>query len=758
MAGHFSKTSSRRGLKSVLIASTMLMSGAASAQADQAAPQQNAERSSDADIIVTATKRAESIQDIPLSVTALSEETLTRSGATSFENYATAVPNLSFGYSGAGRQVSRTFQIRGITGAGTSALYIGETPVPTSIDPRVIDLDRIEVLRGPQGSLFGARSMGGLVRLIPTSPDVTDFSGKAHLSGAKVNKGGWDFAADGTINAPLSEKAALRITAYYLREAGFIDRLVDPDASDIIRPTATSVPFLNGDEHLHKNINSADTYGFQAALSLKPTETITITPRVLFQNTRSDGPNFVDNDIHNFTKVRQFDTAEIGRDKWWLASLEANIDVGVGTIFSSTSYFHRSAFDSEDASIFYSQGFGSRPRNVLGAPSTEDQRVIDRRVTQETRFASDFDGPFNFIAGVFYQHLNGDSSYLPSIVPANSRIIGIAGIAQGDTFFSLNQKNKSNEYGVFGEATLKLASTLKLTAGGRYYVVKGTNTRQDGGVLYTKLFGITPIQFAGKTSDKGFNPRVALTWEPSDATTVYLNAAKGFRPGAPNLGKSVCEANGFKNVPDVVKSDSLWNYEAGLKNKLFGGRLSTDLAVYKIVWKNRRTTVVSDCGLGFGYADNVGEAQSEGFEFSAAATLAPGVKLDGGLGYTNSRITDTGGVPNVVVGTRLPDVPRWSGGAAIDLSHGFDRVESYARVDYRYVGPSISAQGNPRPQYSLVNARLGARFGAFDVSIFANNLFDKRANLSDPPELSDALNLIAVNRPRTIGVDLRARF
>lgn len=728
------------------------------AAAQQSATSQADEAVSGADIIVTATKREESIQDIPLSVTALSQETLVRSGATSFENYATAVPNLSFGYSGAGRQVSRNFQIRGITGSGTSALYIGETPVPTSIDPRVVDLERVEVLRGPQGSLFGARSMGGLVRLIPAAPDTNGFSGKAHAGVGSVHEGGWDFALDGTINAPLSDKAALRVTAYYLKEAGFIDRLVDPDASNILKPLVTSIPFVNGDERRNEDVNSTDTYGFQAALQLRPTDRLTITPRVMYQQSRSNGPNFVDSSIANLTKVRQFDTDEIGRDRWWLASLEIEFDVGAGTISSSTSYFNRKAFDREDATIFYAQGFGNRPRNVLGAPSNEDQTTSDERITQETRFASNFDGPFNFIAGVFYQNLKSRGQYLPTFVPLNSRLIGTAGIALGDVFFSLDQRNSSDEYGLFGEATFKVLPTIKLTAGGRYYKVDGRSTRQDGGVLYTKLFGITPIQFNGRTSDKGFNPRVALTWEPSDATTVYLNAAKGFRPGAANLGKSVCDANGFKNVPDVVKSDSLWNYEAGIKNKFFQGRVSTDLAVYKVVWKNRRTTVVGDCGLGFGYADNVGEAQSEGFEFSAAATVVPGVKIDGGVGYTKSRITDSGGIATVIVGTRLADVPKWSGAVALDLSHDFGGVGGYARVDYRYVGSSTSAQRNFRPEYELVNARLGAKIGVFDASVFVNNVFDVRANLSDPPELSDSLNLIAVNRPRTIGLDLRTRF
>lgn len=710
------------------------------------------------EIIVTATKRAESIQDIPLSVTAISQDTLVRSGATSFENYATSVPNLSFGFSGSGRQVSRSFQIRGITGSGTSALYIGETPVPTSVDPRVIDLDRIEVLRGPQGSLFGARSMGGLVRLIPASPDPDEFAAKAHVGAANVNKGGWDYSADATVNLPLSPRAALRVTGYYLKEAGFIDRLVDPDASLLIQPTVASVGFANGNERLHKDINDGETYGIMAALTLKAGDALTLTPRVLYQRTKSDGPNFVDNNVNNLVKIRQFDVDESGKDKFWLASLEAELDVGPGRIVSSSSYFERDTLDIEDSTRFIASRLGGRVRAAVGAPSVTSQIQSEKRTTQELRFVSDFDGSIDLIAGVFYQKVKTDGGFPPqSIIPTGSPLT-LFGLAVGDSFFSLRQTVNSNEYGVFGEATWEVVPTLKLTAGGRYFSVKSRNTRQDGGVLYTKLFGIQPTNFAGKTSDSGFNPRVALTWEPSRTTTVYLNAAKGFRPGAPNLGKAICTANGFMNVPDVVDADSLWNYEAGIKNRFLGGRISTDIAAYKIVWKNRRTTVVSDCGLGFGYADNVGEAQSEGFEFSFAATITDNVKIDGGVGYTNSRITDNGGLANVIVGTRLADVPKLSGGLALDVGQDFGSARGYGRIDIRYVGDSTSAQRNDRPEYALLNLRAGVQFNGFDVSVFANNVTDKRANLSDPPELSDSLNLIAINRPRTIGVDVRTRF
>jgi len=212
-------------------------------------------------VLVTATKRTESQRDVPLAVTVLSTRALEDSGAVSFVDYAGKVPNLSFGYAGAGRQTARLFQIRGIFGQDTSAMYIGDTPIPTSVDPRVIGVDRIEALRGPQGSLFGARSMGGLLRIIPATPDVSKFFGKAHVGYGSIKEGATDTTADATLNIPFSEQVALRVTGYSINQGGFIDRRVDPDASMLIQATAGAATRVSGDEYLHKDVNKDRTDG-----------------------------------------------------------------------------------------------------------------------------------------------------------------------------------------------------------------------------------------------------------------------------------------------------------------------------------------------------------------------------------------------------------------------------------------------------------------------------------------------------------------
>lgn len=309
------------------------------------------------EIIVTATKREASIQDVPVSITAFTSEDLQKLGAVEFFDYATAVPNLSFGYAGEGRQTSRQFQIRGIFGSETSALYINDTPVPVTMDPRVLDVDRIEVLRGPQGSLFGSRSMGGLVRLHTKVPDHDEMSSNLHARVGSVSDGGEDYQVDGSVNIPMDNgKGAVRVSGYYLRDAGFLNRTVDPDAS-VVNSGETS-----GDEYSTSEINEDETIGLQFVGQFEVTDNLMLRPEFLYQKFESDGPAFVDNEIDNFDKVRQFNVTEEGLDEWFVASLTAEIGLQRGAIVSSTSFFKRETSDLEDGTKAISPaGLGTQP-------------------------------------------------------------------------------------------------------------------------------------------------------------------------------------------------------------------------------------------------------------------------------------------------------------------------------------------------------------------------------------------------------------
>jgi iron complex outermembrane recepter protein len=380
---------------------------------------------------------------------------------------------------------------------------------------------------------------------------------------------------------------------------------------------------------------------------------------------------------------------------------------------------------------------------------------------------SSWDGPAQLVAGLFYQDLDQKGGFpVDSRVPVGSQLINLfgSGVVVGDSFFSLDSSTEQQETGVFGELEYALAPELKVTVGGRYFNVETTQSRKDGGILFSK-FGaiiagrnIDPPRTTATQTENGFNPRFAVTWEPSQDVTLYANAARGFRPGRVNATANACAALGV-TVPANVASDSLWNYEGGGKFRLFDGRASLNMAGYYIVWKDRQTQTFNCGGLGFGAQENVGEAESKGGEMELSAELFEGLNLSAGVGYTFAVVTDRGKVTTLRNGQRLANVPLWNGAIALDYDQPItEGLGWFGGLDLRYVGGSISAQNNRRPEYWLANARVGIKSGEWRFGLFGQNLGNERANLADPPELSDALNLIAVSRPRTIGVDLRRSF
>jgi outer membrane receptor protein involved in Fe transport len=688
-------------------------------------------------------------------------------GILGFDDYAARVPNLSFHYSNTGRQIARSFQIRGIYGVDTSALYLGDTAIPTSVDPRVLDIERIEVQRGPQGALFGSRAMGGVVQLIPSQPKIGTTASSGHAGLAWGAGGSQVRTLDATLNRPLAETAAVRLTAYAIDEGGFIARRVDPDASDLIRsPGATG--FASGNEWSHARINRDRTVGGNLSLFVAPNETLSLQPRVIAQQTRSEGPPYVDNRVDNLVKLRQFDQAETGRDNWSLASLEVKADLAVGQVVSSTSYFRRDTVDVEDSTPYFASQLGGPVLTAVAAPSTTTSQNTDRRLTQEIRLLSPEGLNNTYIVGLFVQRISSSNTMPPeSRFEAGSPGIGLFGIQAGDSFYSLASTRRQTEWGLFGEWSHRLSPGLTVTAGGRAFEIQRRQTRAEAGVLFNKIAGISLSPYGGAHRDRGFNPRLALSWSRTTEHSLYAVASKGFRPGIVNDSKGACAALGRPDVPDSVAADSLWSHELGSKLALADGSFSLNMALFDVDWRGRQTQAF-DCKLGFGARANVGAARSQGFELEAQGQLNSELSANLALGYTNARITDAGGVVGVQVGDRLPNAPRVNAVVALEYSTPMTALANwglltgdqmiFAKADLRYVGESVSAQRLRRPAYSLLDLRLGLRRPAWDVSLAVKNAGDTRANLSDAPELSDALNLVAINRPRTIGLDLRVRY
>jgi len=345
------------------------------------------------EVVVTATKRETTLQETPLSVTAFSRFELQRSGATGIFDYGTKVPNLGFSNEADGRFNSGSQAIRGVASGGVigaTGFYLDDIPVPEYMDPRVIDLERVEILRGPQGTLYGAQSMGGTVRLVTTPADRETSVVDTHANVSGTKNGGLNWAVDASVNVPIIEGIlGVRGSLFYVEESGYFDRA--------ILPASPGPSFGKIDD-----VNEDVTYGGQIDLTWKVGSNLEIRPRFMYQRTEADGMPLADIDPDNFVNNRNFNINEDGENEWWLAAVTFNLDTTIGTIVSTTAKFNREVFESEDGTEFWPAvfGFPAVPWRFSGG---ED----DESVVHETRLVSDY-GELGWerlaaTVGVFYE-------------------------------------------------------------------------------------------------------------------------------------------------------------------------------------------------------------------------------------------------------------------------------------------------------------------------------------------------------------------
>ena len=722
----------------------------------------------DGDIIVTATRRANTLQQVPLSITALNEAALQARTATSFLDYAGAAPNLSFGTTGEGVSGSRTIAIRGVADAKTTGFYIDDTPLPESLDPRVVGIDRIEVLRGPQGTLYGARSMGGTVRLITTQPDPTRLSGEVHGLASGTRLGGFNYQVDGAVNLPIAtDVAALRLGGFSSQDSGYFSRVFN---------TPGGTP---GQTTEKQNIGRVRSYGAQAALQLRPASGLTITPRIIYQHTASNGFPFADVAVPaglvstvlqpgSLVQRRAFDIAEGGRDRWALGSVDIQYKTGIGQIISSTSFFDRKIRDQEDYSSYIPSLVGGL---VPPVPGLAQLYRRTRQFTQEVRFSSDFSGPFQLIVGGYFSK----ARELRQIAPTYQSTLLLLGFPT-DLVLDSSLRSRTREIAAFGEASYSLTSHLKATVGLRAF---DTRLSADQTAVGVAVGGVASFPNT-VNSEHGVTPKLNLQYSFDKNNQIYANVAKGFRPGGVNgLVPTAfgCAANlaalGLtQDSTKFYRSDSLWSYELGAKTSLFSRALTLNGAIFQIDWDNIQQRISLACG--FAFRSNNGKARSRGFEAEATLRPMPGLTLTAGAGYTNAKFTESPAAAQYKAGDRVPQVPRWTATTAVDYNRDIgDRKRLFAHLDYRYVGSSVSdtnSVSDPstgrlvpriRPSYSLVDGRIGIGFGRYEVALFGKNLTDERASLSDSQSIAAetaGVARVVVNPPRTLGAELRARF
>lgn len=739
------------------------------------------------EIIVTATKRAESVQDTAMSITALTSSDLDSMGAESLLDFSVRVPNLAMAYEADGRFDSSSPSIRGVFGRNTTGFYIDDTQVTASLLPRVVDLERIEVLRGPQGSLYGARSMGGTIRMITKQPSLTETEGSLKVGLSSVTDGDLNNSIDGSYSFPVSDNFGLRLSGYYGQTSGIQDRVYQATRTDVTN--GVTVPNTAPAFATNENVDDETYWGFQAIGLWQINDELTFIPKFMTQRVDADGLPFADNTPENTTQLRFFDSEEPGTDEWSILSGTFKWDQFDGEFTSTTSYYDRTTDESEEEHSFLNFLYDV----VIGLPIDPLESVLStvekyESITHETRFTSDYEGAVQFTAGVYYQDLELDHEYPPALqVGVNDALNVAAGgpadIVPGDLIFVTKSLTQTEEIAFFGEVSVQITDEFSITAGGRYYdtnvdVLGDSDGFANSGVSTIEARDengnpLSPRQPSNQ-NESGFNPRVLAEYTPSDELNLFVSASKGFRIGGVNgnvpvglCGPELIDLGIEPSNATSYDSDELWSYEIGAKTNLADNRYSINASLFFIDWQDIQQLNRLACG--FQLTVNAGEAESKGFEVELNAAPTDNLTLTLGVGYTDAQITDAGGVAGVSNGDKIQGVPDWTFTGSAEYSFDINREwQGSWRVDANHYGDSFSSNNESsaanqrlREAWSAVNGRLTARNEKYEVTLFADNLTDERANLADSRSIAaetPGRQRLVTNRPRTYGVEAKMRF
>jgi outer membrane receptor protein involved in Fe transport len=747
------------------------------------------------EIVVTATRRAELLMEVPLSVTAYSQETLDQKGARNIDQIVQLTPGIQLDrvarYNGTASNVT-VRGVRSTSGLPTTGIYIDDTPVQmrqgtsqsaTNPYPRLFDLQRIEVLRGPQGTLFGAGAMGGALRFITPSPSMSGLETYLRSELAATDNGGASRELGAAVGAPIVEnRIGMRLSAYYRKDGGFVDR-VDYDGTTV-----------------DNDSNWNDAVALRGALQFQPLDALTIVPSVFYQKTRvGDTSAFVealsDPDRHEFRQNNPL--AQAGSDEFILPGLKIELDVGPATLISNTSYMDREVTNDYDATTLDLASLG----RVLGPPPPALQHVYARSIansdtrmlTQELRIQNNnAEGRLNWVVGAFYQYTKihdqfsvenpfllevvnyGRANAVPPLPACATVAACFFGVGLYEDRFALviDSHLKDKQIAAFAQVDYNISDEIKVTLGARYGDLNFTSNGFSAGPVIVSAGRITIID----QGSKPFTPKLGLSWQVDDDNLFYANIAKGFRVGtvAPPVG-SRCAADaaamGFDpTVSRIIEPDSLWSYEIGSKNRLFGGALVLDAAAYYIDWKNIQTNLtLPSCQIPT--TINASDAVSKGVDLAVASNPVAGLSLGAMASFNDSHYTSETpssipGVPVYVKGEPLGGPP-WSFNINAEYEFHRDRYRPYMRADLSHATHddtprAVSVINNPdiprAPKITTLNLRAGVRVHGLDVAFFASNL------LNDQPEIARYEDSPAANyfrgltlRPRTLGVTVAFR-
>ena len=745
--------------KSVLRIGGAVLAVAAGLAAGQASAQDaDVAGADDGVIMVTAEKRSQALTDVAQSVSVVSGETLEEQHADNFADYLKLVPGLQLDQSrpGQGRLIIRGVNAEGV--ASTVGVYMDETPFGSSSglvnaavlagDFDTFDLDRIEVLRGPQGTFYGASSLSGVLKFVTNDPSTAGIELRGRAGIEATDGGETSYLGNVMLNVPLSSKVAFRASGSYRKYGGFIDS-VGTGGSDI--------------EH---NINDTESYGGRASLLLMPTETFDIRLTALTQDIRADAPSLVESDadtmeiLYDGLTLSQF-VPTFGNVKYRVYNGTANLDLGFGTLTSSTSY----STQRQRLRTDYTNALSAYVSGALGGLDNEffqDQKTENEKFTQEVRLAGE-SSLLDWLVGAYYTDETGliHQDFVLAIPGTTDPIPGVplAGVATIDSTYE--------ELAGFANATFHLGERFEIGIGGRY-----SENDQSAHQVTDGFLAGGPNDLPVFESDEDvFTYSIAPRFELSDDVSLFARVAKGFRPGGPNIVPPGAPAN----IPTSYESDSVVSYEAGVKGEAADGLVYFDLAAFYIDWDNIQL-LVTDPASGFNFNGNGSGAKSEGVEFTVNSEPVTGLDLSFNGAFTNARLTedtDVGGLD----GDRLPFTPKFSVSLLADYSFPVsDTAEAHVGGSLRHLSSQSAGfdeeyrADNGRQRmvdgYQVFDLSGGIDFGSISLDAYVRNLFNSHGQTSATGvQVFGAFDIYpdgaigtGVIRPRTFGLSLTAEL
>jgi iron complex outermembrane receptor protein len=735
------------------------------------------------EIVVTATRRAQAVNDVPIAVTAVTGAELANIGADNIQDYYRIVPNMAVVDRGPG---GRQYSIRGVStgivdlGASTVGVYIDEMPVSaTGFQPdlSVYDLDRVEVLRGPQGTLFGEGSVGGTVRMITPTPDTGGFDANVSVDYSSTSEGGNNSAANAMVNFAFSDSVALRLTGYYRDRDGYIDRIENQDGIDFDFGAAVGAPgafppVLNtGPIPGAKDINSEETTGGRLSFLWNATDRLGVKLSYLTQDSEFGGRNIENAALGELES--DFIIDETVDDELDLANLSISYDFGWGTLLSSTSTYERDRGLVADTNYL---GL-SLPIPMLLAGTATVTTELQDQVSQELRLTSSGNGRFKWTVGAFY--LDKDNGYEQGLLDefdffvnwTNIFFRDIVGffpsppfpITSPDQILDQTGTFEETQYAVYGEVDYRFSDQWSGTLGARYYDYEKTDTNVNNDI---NILGLGLVDGTWEADDSGTNLKFGLNYEPDANLLMYATAAEGFRIGGTNTAPLIPPEN------VTYGPDSLWSYELGAKWTLADGRVQLNSAVYYIDWSDIQLSLP----FGFSFAvANAGEARVIGAEIELAAKPSENWDLSLAIGLNDGELTedapraDDPANPNPgFKGDRLPGTPDMNAALSVQRNFSIASRDAFVRLDYSYTGDStttfneLSVRGGGESShfeldsYSLLNLRFGIQSGHWGATLYVDNATDELADL-----LTDNAAVVTRttrNRPRTVGLQLQYNY